>query len=215
MLFGTKTDLTLGKEYIKPESVKWMTFIDNFLAREQIELTQFKARLKYNNYYSIDIPATKDSIDLTGQILDDFFNTALGDTLEYTDKTGFKKDKRNLQFRLRDLPVTLKISASRGPGNVIDGILMTGDLPEIIKGVNRRYYISEDTLNCIPEERSAALKAVLDAEHGGYVRIMIGRNHLPDFYHKVLPALREIMTAALRHRVSIRLRRPRTPPSAV
>ena len=193
MLFGTKTDLTLGKEYIKPESVKWMTFIDNFLAREQIELTQFKARLKYNNYYSIDIPATKDSIDLTGQILDDFFNTALGDTLEYTDKTGFKKDKRNLQFRLRDLPVTLKISASRGPGNVIDGILMTGDLPEIIKGVNRRYYISEDTLNCIPEERSAALKAVLDAEHGGYVRIMIGRNHLPDFYHKVLPALREIV----------------------
>ena len=170
-----------------------MTFIDNFLAREQIELTQFKARLKYNNYYSIDIPATKDSIDLTGQILDDFFNTALGDTLEYTDKTGFKKDKRNLQFRLRDLPVTLKISASRGPGNVIDGILMTGDLPEIIKGVNRRYYISEDTLNCIPEERSAALKAVLDAEHGGYVRIMIGRNHLPDFYHKVLPALREIV----------------------
>ena len=193
MLFGTKTDLTLGKEYIKPESVKWMTFIDNFLAREQIELKQFTARLKHSNYYSYSIPETKDSIDLTGQILDDFFDTAIGDLIEYTDKTGLKKDKRNLRFRLRDLPVTLKISASRGPGNVIDGILMTGDLPEIIKGINRRYYITEDALNCIPEERSAALKAVLDAEHGGYVRIMIGRRYLPNFYHKVLPSLREIV----------------------
>ena len=193
MRFGTKTDLTLGKEYIKPESVKWMTFIENFLAQEQIQLRQFTARLKYSNYYSYSIPETKDSIDLTGQILDDFFNTAIGDTIEYTDKTGLKKDKRNLRFRLRDLPVTLKISANHGPGNVIDGILMTGDLPEIIKGINRRYYITEDALNCIPDERSAALKAVLDAEHGGYVRIMIGRHHLPNFYHKVLPSLREIV----------------------
>lgn len=193
MRFGTKTDLTLGKEYIKPESVKWMSFIDDYLASEKIQLDQFTARLRYNNFYSYSIPGTKDRIDLTGQTLDDFFDTAVGETIEYTDKTAIEKSKRSIAFRMRDLPVTLKVSASRGPGGIIDGILMTGDLPEIIKGINRRYYVTADALNCIPEERSAALKAILDAEHGGYVRIMIGRHHLSDFYHKVLPALREIV----------------------
>ena len=188
MTFGTKTVLTLGREHICPESVKWMEYIENFLWEEEDQIRYYKSRIRYN-YYENDIARTKDRIDLSGRTLDSFYDAAQGDTIEFIDKTPEGKIKKALLFREGDLSVKLMISANHGPGGILDGILVTGDVPEMISGMKRKYYISENALNCITKERTAALKPVLDAEHGGYIRILIGRNHLAEFYHKVLPAL--------------------------
>ncbi len=193
MTFGTKTTLTLGKEYILPESVKWMNFIERFLQDEEVQIRKYTNRLRYGNYYSNEIAASKDKVDLSGQVLDSFFDVGEGGTFEFTDKTVAAKKKSFIEFKKKDISVTLKISSSRNTKGELEGILITGDVPEMITGLRRKYFVTEKELNCIPEERTTALKSVLEAEHGGYIRIMIGRNHLADFYHKILPSLKEIV----------------------
>ncbi|MDO4804251.1 MAG: DEAD/DEAH box helicase [Lachnospiraceae bacterium] len=193
MTFGSKTTLTLGRDHVLPESIKWLDFIDSYLQDEDYQISKYTLRSRYGSYGDPAIAPTKDRVDIDGTELDSFFETAVGDTIEFTDKTMGSRTKSNLFFQDGDLSVTLKIEANRGPKGVLDGIIMTGDLPEMMKGIRHRYFISEGSMYRISEERSEALGTVLDAEHGGYVRIMIGRGHLSEFYHKVLPALREIV----------------------
>ncbi len=187
--FGTKTELTLGREYLRPESEKWDSFIGDFLQDERIQIGQFESRIKGSRYYTYEISRTKDKIALEGQTLDKFFDAALGETIELTDRT--KEDKKKVQVTcgIRDLSITLRIETNRSRSGVIDGILLTGDVPEMIKGIGHAYYISEGCLNRVPDDRYALLRPILEAEHGGYIRIMIGRSHLADFYRRALPRL--------------------------
>ncbi len=190
MRFGTKTELTLGREYLLPESEKWNSFIDNFLQDEKVQISQFESRIKNARYYNSEISRTKDMIVLEGQTLDKFFDAALGETLEFTDKTGGGKKKSAVKFGVRDLSITLRMELNRGRSGVIEGILLTGDVPEMIKGIGHAYYISEGALNRVPDDRYTLLRPILEAEHGGYIRIMIGRSYLSDFYRRALPELK-------------------------
>ena len=190
MRFGTKTELTLGREYLLPESEKWNSFIDNFLQDEKVQISQFESRIKNARYYNSEISRTKDMIVLEGQTLDKFFDAALGEALEFTDRTGGGKKKSAVKFGVRDLSITLRMELNRGRSGVIEGILLTGDVPEMIKGIGHAYYISEGALNRVPDDRYTLLRPLLEAEHGGYIRIMIGRSYLSDFYRRALPELK-------------------------
>ena len=158
MRFGTKTELTLGREYLLPESEKWNSFIDNFLQDEKVQISQFESRIKNARYYNSEISRTKDMIVLEGQTLDKFFDAALGETLEFTDKTGGGKKKSAVKFGVRDLSITLRMELNRGRSGVIEGILLTGDVPEMIKGIGHAYYISEGALNRVPDDRYTLLR---------------------------------------------------------
>ncbi|MBP3879118.1 MAG: DEAD/DEAH box helicase [Lachnospiraceae bacterium] len=190
MRFGSRTELTLGREYLFPESEKWDSFIEDFLQNEKIQIGQFESRIKGSRYYNYEISRTKDRIVLEGQMLDKFFDAALGETIEFTDKTKGEKKKSQVTCGIRDLSVTLRIDLNRSKSGVIEGVLLTGDVPEMIKGIGHAYYISDGALNRVPDDRYALLRPIFEAEHGGYVRIMIGRAHLSDFYRRALPRLK-------------------------
>ena len=191
MVFGSRTELTLGREYLLPGSVKWNDFLDDFLQDEKIQISQFESRIRNSRYYNPEISRTKDKIILEGQTLDKFFDAAIGESIEFTDKTQGGKTKSSIKFGVRDLSITLQLELNRSRSGVIEGILLTGDVPEMLKGIGHAYYISEGSLNRIPDDRYALLRPILEAEHGGYIRIMIGRSYLSDFYRRALPGLRD------------------------
>ena len=191
MRFGTKTELTLGREYLLPESEKWNSFIEDYLQDEEIRIGQFESRIKSSRYYTYEISRTRDEIALEGQTLDKFFDAALGETIEFTDRTEGRKTKSAVTLSVRDLSVTLQMEVNRSKSGTIEGILLTGDVPEMIKGIGHAYYFSDGQLNRVPDERYTLLRPILEAEHGGYIRIMIGRSYLSDFYRRALPKLRD------------------------
>lgn len=193
MLFGSKTVLTLGREHVLPDSLKWLDFIDDYLRDEDYQIEKYSVRSGYGSYYSQDYSPTKDKIELSGSILDNFFETALGDRIALTDKSLGTREKTNVLLEDGDVAISLRISANIDSKGVLDGIIITGDVPYMMNGIRHRYFIAGNALNRISEERSEALGIVLDAEHGGYIRILLGRGHLSEFYRKVLPALREIV----------------------
>ena len=191
MHFGTKTELTLGREYLLPGSEKWNIFLDAFLQDEKIQISQFESRIRNSRYYNSEISRTKDKIVLEGQNLDNFFDAALGETLEFTDRTEGGKTKSAIKFGVRDLSITLQLELNRSRSGVIEGILLAGDVPRTFRGIGHAYYISEGSLNRIPDDRYALLRPILGAEQDGSIRIMIGRSYLSDFYRRALPGLQD------------------------
>ena len=90
MHFGTKTELTLGREYLLPGSEKWNTFLDAFLQDEKIQISQFESRIRNSRYYNSEISRTKDKIVLEGQNLDKTRRLGRRSSL----RTGQRAEKR-------------------------------------------------------------------------------------------------------------------------
>ena len=194
MTFGSKTTLTLRREYIREDCLKWLEFIEDELANEDTTAKRTYSRTMYNRYYMPDPMRIKDKIDLEGARLDAFFEKALDEHIETTLKTytGEKK-KTFLSFQNAELPVTLIIRADKDPSTQLcHGLVMSADLPVLIDGIRSKYYINETSLNRVSEERIRALKPLLSSTKNGKIRLSIGRGSLGEFYHKVLPQLRQI-----------------------
>ncbi|MBR1813655.1 MAG: SNF2 helicase associated domain-containing protein [Lachnospiraceae bacterium] len=194
MTFGSKTTLTLRREYIREQDRKWFSFIEDELASEDTTLNRYHFRYANRNFYYPEPSRIKDKIELEGGKLDRFFDLALEESIETTMKSyRGEKTKTFWHFQNAEFPVTLVIRQDTDPDTgICHGLTVTGNLPKLMDGIRSKYYVSDDGLNRISEERTRALKPLLSAERLGVIRLSIGRDNLGEFYHRVLPALKEI-----------------------
>ncbi|MBR2527950.1 MAG: SNF2 helicase associated domain-containing protein [Blautia sp.] len=190
--FG-KTKMLLGKEYIGEDSLPWLDFLRQVLLEED-EVTARLRSQYYNRYYAApELPKITSDILLSGARLDQFFELAMGSSVEIVLKDYQTNNKGMYLFQDRDIQPTLEIKKDQDEKtDFFNGLLVTGDMPEFQHGRNGAYYIQDNTFNRISEERYQVLLPLIEAGRGGYIRMRIGRNHMADFYHKTLPRLKDI-----------------------
>ncbi|MBR2257660.1 MAG: SNF2 helicase associated domain-containing protein [Blautia sp.] len=195
--FGKNTVFSLSRESLDPDSLSVFSFLEE-IAEEDREINERFRNLYGGSYYQpVTLPEMKSSVQLLGSRLDRFFELMNGKSLEVTVRDAISKEKSSYLFRDQDFQPKLEIARDLDEKTgYFQGIVITGDLPEMIEGRRSAYYFSQDKKGCyfnrVPHERFKALEPLVQAGHGGYVRMCIGRNHLSDFYYKTLPQLREI-----------------------
>ena len=190
--FGTKTVMKLSERCLEEDSLPWLHLMEATLEEEEQIQRRIERRQGY--YYGSGRDVTLGSdIELYGGKMDQFFELALGHTVETVVREGNSKEKRMLLFRDRDIRLQMEIhqEVDEKTGE-FQGIVLTGDAPEVIFGRNSAYYFDETSFNRISAQRTKELRPLLKEEHGGYIRIGIGRRNLADFYHKLLPGLQQI-----------------------
>lgn len=189
MTFG-KTILHLGKAFLDDRSQRWYQFLSGVIAEE-------RERMEYAGTYSYDPLERKAEVPLYGERLDRFMDLLMGERAEFTMQNPINggKEKRTLLMQEKDPDIRLEIRKdTENERGIFNGIVLTGQIPQIIEGRRTGYYDTQETFNRIREESYHNLKPILESGKGGRVLIRIGRAELGTFYHKVLPALKDAVT---------------------
>lgn len=186
MKFGKKTELQLGETYLSDSAKNWYSFLVDALNEDGL-----RRRATIGTYAVREAQDAPDMLPLYGNRLDQFLKIAIGKTV-HARRQGLR-EKYEWTVREKDLRIRLTVSPDFNPKtNTMEGVRITGKAPEMFRGIQSACYLEDGFLNCIPKEEAEKMSLISDASLGGDINLKVGRYHLADFYHKILPELRKI-----------------------
>ena len=176
-----------GKLDFAEEARPWLTFIQ----RRVTELEDVNDAL-YNRATSWQRPVTlaiKAQQPLTGAVLDQFYELAEGKLCEYTDKSNNIKGEM-ISVGYEKMRFTLTIDQIMDIAGQFGGVTVSGMIPVMLEGASAMYHLNRQTLSRMDRREMEVLspfRSVADAS--GLFRFRVGRDHLQEFYYRVLPSL--------------------------
>lgn len=221
--FGKKTELYLSEDSLDSRSARWLAW----LREQYYDFNQMKKRLAgsvsgtfgYSPYENLTFPQT---LLLDEGRIDDFFDIQKGIPVEYTRRTIDDTTKSQLQLTEGRLDLKLQIkpctscgsgaseirgsqrrthsakSESGSPKAVFDGVEVTGNGVYLLKGRDHVYQITPHALTRVSSSRQKLCAALCGAcNEDGSISLTIGRSRLNEFWHKILPQLKEIADVSI------------------
>lgn len=188
MKFGTKAEIDFSTARFDGHSEKYYHYLRQVITEECRRGKYFEQGFRYNGGTAETIKAR---ISLYGRRLDDFFDLASGEKLNFTDKREGRPRKAMLQFREADPNIEFAITKETDEKGIFQGVRIKGSIPKLLEGLRYQYYFSEDCLNRINPEKMENLQPLLDMAENGKISMQIGRRYLSEFYYRVLPMLKE------------------------
>ncbi len=196
--FGSKTMLSLKKDNFSKNSRKYLDFIQKIVMEEN-ELAKRIERDYYTSQHEV-----KSSIEMYGWRLDSLFDMIPKTGIEFEDRDVGKKQKCILVCREENPEIELTIDTYEDEKQKeFHGITVEGKMPSVFQGVKNGYYIENGAFSRIDEAFMMRMDNFLYVQRNGKINLVIGRNHLSEFYYTVLPELEEYVTVVERNRDEI------------
>jgi SNF2 family DNA or RNA helicase len=186
MKLGTKNELNFAVSSVAEDSKMIFEYVKGVVH----DVEKFEGNRKQYNYMaSYEV---KDSIELYGNRIDDFFDIYSGKNIPFENKDSGAKSSV-ISFRDKNPKCNLNVKKYMA-GNEFQGITVSGQFPNCIEGNRSGYYITEDNikgnyLNRFSRKQMELLHPLAELERAGKVSFNVGRNHLAEFFYKVLPEL--------------------------
>ena len=188
--YGSSTQINHSLSNFTEEGKKWIHLISRMVREEE----DFQERMiQSRDYYGNGRVGVGGALHLSGWRLDEFYRQ-MGDTpFEYEDKDADGKKKRMLTCAKKNPRVSLCISSEKSSAQEeFHGVRVTGILPGMYHGTDTAYYIEDDHLNRIDREMIEKIEPLENLAVCGAVSFYVGRNHMAEFYYKILPLLQDI-----------------------
>ena len=170
------------------ESQKWKDFI----ARRLQEIQDINDKIQERSYrYNAPSLKVNSQQDLTGPLLDYFYDAAEGTECEFQDKFN---DVKNAMIHVghKDISFTLKLEKIEDSRGKFAGITVSGMIPVLISGSSSRYLLNEKLLSRVNSREQTLLQPFLKAsDAAGFFIFRVGLNRFQEFYYRVLPRLME------------------------
>lgn len=185
MEFGKNYSLSFAEQTFAEDALPWFRLIEERVG----EVRRMNRMLREKHAYYMDSISAGGFLDLTGRTLDRFYELAQGQETAFQDKTDSAAPSV-LRVGSAPLAITLEIRPKRSR-NQVTGITVEGTVPELLAGESAQYLADGGTLSRVDPELLARLRPVFDSADYGHLEFTIGRNNLPNFYYRALPALEE------------------------
>lgn len=201
--FGKATELYLSEDSLDPKSARWLEWLrdqyDDFCRmKRRLNGQKDDYSLHYSPYSSLTFPQT---LLLDEGRIDRFFDLQEGVPVEYTRRTIRDTTKSQLTLREGKLDLKLQISpltSRNGSRTFFEGIHASGEGAILLKGKDTVYQITSSSLTRVRSEHQKLCAALCDAcDVDGKIELTIGRNRLNEFWHRVLPQLKEISAVSI------------------
>ncbi len=189
--YGKNTEISLRISALTEQGKQWFHFIKSVVQEER----QHDHRMIDRGYYkAARSTPVKGSLELFGWRLDRLYQMLLTDGgINYEDrnskeKSVLKAGRGNPRVTMQIRPLVIKDSSD------FHGIRVEGHLPLIYYGTAAGYYIEDGILKQTDEEfmeRTASLAGISD---NGEFSFSVGRNHMAEFYYRILPGLGDIVS---------------------
>lgn len=197
-VFGSNTQLNLKQENFSKNSLKYLEFIQQIVMEEN-ELARRIGRDYYTKNHEVAA-----AIEMYGWRLDSLYELIPKNGIEFEDRDDYKKIKGMLTRGEKNPQIQLTIDKYNLDKKAeFHGITVSGKLPEIYRGVKNGYYIDDMDFNRIDETFMSQIEPFLQMEENRDIKLVIGRNHLSEFYYTVLPELERYTTVVERNREEI------------
>ncbi len=187
---GKKETLSFMNQTFCEEALKYYRFIEREVKDENMRNHHIRS-MNHNTYYDIEVnEEIKSAIPLYGRKLDTFFEICKDSTVALVRKDGNPNKKGELILKNAMPELQLEVQPNVDKYNELQGITIRGERPLLISGESYKYFLKENTLN---RAEAAALLPIslLPASEDGKIQMTVGRRNLTEFYHKILPVLKE------------------------
>ena len=162
-----------------------------FVIRRVGEVSAVNAKLSQKSRYGYASPSlnVNSLLELSGSLLDNFYDVTEGLGCEYQDKTNGIKDTV-IQIGHTSLKFRLTLEPLRDARDTFAGVAVSGYIPVMIKGSTHKYTLNDHALSRISKEEESTLAPFWSvADAAGYFRFQVGFDKLQEFYYRVLPVL--------------------------
>ncbi len=133
-------------------------------------------------------------MNLSGWRLDEFYEVLGDDTVEFEGRDGEKKSRMKLSRAEGNPKVTMRISEEKfSADRDFHGVRVMGSLPELFYGKDTAYYIGGGHLSRVERDFLDKIEPLADMAEYDSFSFSVGRNHLSEFYHGVLPGLKDVV----------------------
>lgn len=189
-IYGANTKINHSIERFSEMGRQWIRFMNRVLHEEE----EFQLRLMENrNYYYRNL-SIGGELNLFGWRLDEFYEQMTGFEVEFEDRDARVKKKEALSCVKQNPKVTMKISSESIKGEKeFHGIEVKGSLPELFYGVDTAYYIKNSRLNQVDSAFLEQIEPLANLAVGKSFSFHVGRNRMSEFYHRILPKLRDVV----------------------
>jgi hypothetical protein len=196
--YGKNTEINHSIGNFTEEGKNWFQFV-----RKNVEDMK-EARRRYlqsqSSYFArYDSGSMGGTLELYGRALEEFYRMMGDQKVEFDDKDSWVKGKRTLNAGEGKPAVKISISEDKRRGEgTFHGIRVNGTLPQMYRGEEELYYIDDEKeqLVHIPEKYTEQLEPLAElsgeSDDGNSFAFQVGRNHLSEFYQKVLPQLEDL-----------------------
>lgn len=195
--FGKSTELYLSEESLDEKSARWFAW----LKEQYDEFCRMKKRLsgqaddygyRISAYSNLAFPQT---LLLDEGRIDRYFDLQKGQPVEYTKRTPYETTKSQLTLKEGSLDLKLKISpvtSGSGQRTIFEGVDVTGSGGVLLRGKDYIYQLTASSLTRVKSEYQKLCAALCDVcSVNGEISLTIGRSRLNEFWHRVLPQLKE------------------------
>lgn len=191
--YGANTQINHNIDHFTEKGKGWIRFV-NMIVREEEEFLQ-RLLASRNDYYSYRKSGVGGSLNLFGWRMDEFFEQLGNEAVEFEDKDGWEKKKKEMLLCAERNPkVTMHISAEKiEKDKGFHGIYVEGSLPKLFLGVDTAYYISDGLLCRVEKNFLEKIEPLSDLAENDKFSFHVGRNNMSEFYHRILPKLQDVV----------------------
>ena len=196
--YGKNTEIHHDIGRFSEAGKRWIRFITRIVQEEERFRERMEARLARSrrHYYQPNVAGPGSSLKLYGWRLDEFYGMLKSDPVEFEDKDSGEK-KRMLSAMEGNPSLKMDIAPFMDDRKKeVHGIKVEGLFPDLMQGAEESYFIRDDGLYRTSAEFSRQTLKLREISHNGQFHFVVGRNHLSDFYYRVLPRFQEIATVS-------------------
>ena len=186
---GTKSELSFSKHRIHEKAQSILQFVES-IVKEQLQRIE---HTRFSSKYYVEEEPIRNRIELYGERLDRFYDLFENQTILCNDKSDIKSVKKMLKICGGKPDIQLKIQKDVDEDGIFHGVEVTGRMPEIVEGAKYSYYCSNTEFCRIGGKIMRMIQPLLNMSRYGDISFYVGRKYLSEFYHQVLPVLREIV----------------------
>ena len=191
--YGSNTQINHNLDHFTESGKGWIRFINRIVREEEEFLQRLQESNRYD-YYGSRKTTVGGALNLFGWRLDEFYNQMADEAVEFEDKDGWEKRKEILTRAERNPNVSMRISEEKvGSGRVFHGIRVDGGLPELYMGTDTGYYIGDGQLCRVEKDFQEKIEPLSRLTSDEGFSFHVGRNHMAEFYYRILPQLEEIV----------------------
>lgn len=192
-VYGSSTEFNHNLNNFTEDAKRWIAYLNQIVREEE----QFNRRIQESRYYyGYKKESVGSSLDLFGWRLDQFYDHLGEEGVEYEDKRNGKR-KSILHCGIHNPEISMQIQENRlEKVKGFHGVHVTGTVPELFYGMNSAYYVDEDHLYRTEPgflEKVEPLAQLSGKTYGETFSFDVGRNHLAEFYYRILPQLQGIV----------------------
>lgn len=189
---GKNDYLDFSKEKFDDESYEYFKLLRNYYE-------ETRQRYIYNEEIGFDERLRMRDIPLFGRFLDDFYDLVCEKEIDGEIKKDNKKKTGKFKFDNKDFKAVITLDSKYDEDRFV-GLECEISMPDFMKGVANFYFVEDFLFHRVSKKRTVELLPITEVlNHNSYRSVshrtmMIGRNHLRDFYYKILPKLGNAVT---------------------